>query len=196
MYKKRVPGWKPSCILYLLFTFAKRPHCSYLRVMHPPSVPADRHIDTHFGLIFTYRPVLPVLQLLRTTFAFRHHTHFVRQFPNALAATTPAIRLLVLAPSSGFLYNPAANRFTLRHHGFFGGRLPRAHGYFQTATSNSKTLLRDPLRAASKPVSGIVHACPTSRILHRTLVSRPSFFIQNHSEPSPAELSVSTIIIP
>ena len=171
-----------SIYLHSLLPVTTLSPCLYLRVMHPPSVPADHHINTHLLLLY-----------LHTNRLFRYHS-CCEQFRTSAPRT--------FSPDSRTPLRQQRPRYVClfwRLHRVFFATLSQTacpsaimvssgesfccHGYFQTATSNLKILLRDPLRAASKPINGIVRACPTSHILHRTSVSRPFL---THSESSRA----------
>ncbi len=180
--KRGLPTGNPLNIYISFYPCVNISPCLYLRVMHPPSVPADRHISIHPTLylhtdrLFRYHSDCDLLHIW-------HHTRFIRQLPNSLCGYNVRHAFAYFGAFTGF--SPCREAFRpLRHHGFFGGELLCCHGYFQTATSNSKIVLRDPFLAASKPIYGIVCACPILDCLNRTLVSRPSCIIQNRPGPT------------
>ena len=144
--------------------------------MHPPSVSADRHIDTQYLYLRTNR-------LLRYRISCEQaapsapHTFGLELFQTPLRLQRPrydcffgASTELSLQLCRGIRFFPPLSSQHLRE------PCSTVTDIFKPSTANSKILFRDPFRATLKPTSGTVRACPTSRIRNRTLVSRPFFF--------------------
>ena len=166
--------------------------------MHPPSVPADRHIDAQYFLYLrTNRPNRYCIPCDQATLS-APHTFSLEHFQTPLRLQRPRYACF-LVPSLSFLYNSVVELpYSLRFlHNISGNFISTATDIFKLSTANSKILFRDPFRATSKPTFGTVCACPISRIQTRTLVSRPFF---SNSDvlpgPCPPKSSVFTIIIP